>query len=292
MEHHLSRETLNYANLVHTAAPTADESLDLIVPDAQPDILRIISAEPEIFVRSKDAENGKATVSGTVRVNIIYAPESGDGARKLAVEVPYSLSTSDANLTSASRVVARVGVDSADAVIVNPRKLTARVNVVGELRCFNDESVEVPTAEGLGDADDIETLPYSAELNLPTDVREKIFTVNDDVALPASNAPLSELLSSKATIAPEETKVVGSKLIFKGSAYTDLLYLTENGDTASAAVKSEFSQILELELADAESEFEVIPLVTASYVDPITGGDYAEKRVAIEIHAVGQVVAT
>ncbi|MDR3310948.1 MAG: DUF3794 domain-containing protein [Oscillospiraceae bacterium] len=290
MVYNFSRERLNYSELLHRSNAAAEVSQDAIVPDALPDALRVIHAEPEVFIRSKEPQDGKAVVSGVVRAAALYAPEDGGAARRVSLETPFTLAVSDPKITSSSKLVARVWLDDADANIVNPRKLSFRAVVAGTISAYGDAVADVPTNSGLEDAPGIELLNANAELILPGEVREKTFTVTDTVAVPPSANSLREILTSRVTLVPEETRVVGSKLVFKGTAHTDLLYLTDDGKTDALSFASEFSQIAELDSANADGEFEIIPFVAGAYVDAAAEND--AKKLNIEIHAVGQIVAT
>ncbi|MDR0838786.1 MAG: DUF3794 domain-containing protein [Oscillospiraceae bacterium] len=291
MELSLTREKLNYAENVLSDTRTAEEAMEIIVPDALPDILRLIGADAEVFVRSKDTSAGRVTVSGTAAVTVVYVPDGDAGLRRVNLELPYSISAEDPRVTAASRVTARVNLRGADASVLNPRKIAVRAAVTAELRCYNDAELDVPVGLEPNANADIELLPGEAELSLATDVREKAFVVSDEYQVPASNPPVGEILKSNVALIPEDTKVVGSKLIFRGTARVALLYASGDGEAASCAFETEFSQILELENAGADSEFEIIPLLTGAYIeaDASPGGD--ARRVTAELHLAAQCVA-
>ena len=291
MELSLIREKLSFSEHIFTEHAAAEESMDMIVPDALPDITRIICAEGEVFVRGKEADNGKVTVHGVVRTYVLYVPESDGAIRHMSMEIPYSITMSDARITAGTRVSARVRLESVDAHAVNPRKVSARASVRAGISCYNETDIDVPTAHGFEDNADIETLTGEAELSLPGDVCEKTFIVMDEVALPGPGPQFGEILSSRSAVVPEESKVVGTKLVFRGTAHTDILYSSPDGEVYAANFKIEFSQIMELENANEDSVFELIPLVTGAYVEPIPGAENDAQRLSIEIHAVCQTVA-
>ena len=62
---------------------TQEASAETIVPDYCPDIARIIKAEGKVFLHSRELRAGKAEVSGTVRVCVLYTPEGEGGIRAL-----------------------------------------------------------------------------------------------------------------------------------------------------------------------------------------------------------------
>ena len=51
--------------------------LDFSLPDYCPDIARIIETDGKVYLHSRELRDGKAEVSGTVRVTVLYTPEAG-----------------------------------------------------------------------------------------------------------------------------------------------------------------------------------------------------------------------
>ena len=58
-----------------------EETMEMIVPDACPDILRIVDTEGMACLRTKEAQEGRAEVSGTARAAVLYLPDGGEGLR-------------------------------------------------------------------------------------------------------------------------------------------------------------------------------------------------------------------
>ena len=64
-------------------ALTQEETTETIVPDYCPDIARIIETEGKVFLHSRELRDGKAEVSGTIRVTVLYTPDGESGIRTL-----------------------------------------------------------------------------------------------------------------------------------------------------------------------------------------------------------------
>jgi hypothetical protein len=288
----MTRETLRYAENVLREARGAEETAEVIVPDALPDILRIVGTDAEITVRSKETSEGRVSVSGAILATVIYAPEGGGAPRRINAELPFAISAEGERVTPACRVTARMATRSVSASAVNPRKLAVRAAVFAEINCYLDTSLELPSGIAPESGGAIELLHGEAELCLPADVLEKTFTINEEYQIPAALPPVGELLKSSVALSPEDTRVVGSKLIFKGMARVSLLYAPPDGsDLLQSAFETEFSQILELENADSGSEFEIIPQLISSRVE--AGGEQGAdgRHVAAELRIAAQCVA-
>ena len=291
MEIALTRQRLVYAERVHNETRRAEETAEMIVPDALPDILRIVDTDADITVRAKEVTVGRATITGNAAVTVIYAPDGEAGLRRVTLDLPFSIAAENTVITAASRFTARVSLDNIAASAVNPRKIAANTTVRAELAVYNNAVIELPSGVAEGEGAEIELFCDHKELTLETDVREKTFVVTDEFQISASNPPIGELLKSNIALRGTDTKVVGSKLIFKGTAHVNLLYIGTGGELTSDAFATEFSQIMELENASADSEFVLIPLLANASIMPnnVNGAD--SRRVLTELHIVAQAVA-
>ena len=70
-----------------------DETAETIVPDYCPDIARVIETDGRVFIHSREIKDGKAEVSGTVRVTVLYTPEREVGVRSLEFSLPFTVGT-------------------------------------------------------------------------------------------------------------------------------------------------------------------------------------------------------
>ena len=60
---------------------TQEETAETIVPDYCPDIARIIETDGKVYLHSRELRDGKAELSGTVRVTVLYTPDGEGGIR-------------------------------------------------------------------------------------------------------------------------------------------------------------------------------------------------------------------
>ncbi len=292
MDIYLSKEKINHVKSVLNASIPSEETMEMIVPDALPDILRIVDADATVFLRSKSTDPGRVTVTGVAAATVIYCGENESGVFKLELEIPFSAASSEGEILPSTRVTASVTVTSADASMINPRKIIARVNLLTNVTCYND--AEIAVASGMDEDNDaeIELLTDSAEVDTTTGVREKTFVISDELTVPAANPPIGEILKYKVQLVPDDTKVVGNKLILRGTAYVSLLYRTaEENDLSRSEFSTEFSQILELDGAGADSGNLFNLMLTNAYFDAEQSPHNPDGRTVImEVHAVAQCV--
>lgn len=240
-----------------------EETLESIVPDACPDILRIVDTEAMVCLQTKDAVEGRAEAGGTVRCAILYQPDGGEGIRRITVSLPFSTMAEGAGITSACRVVAVPRVQSADARSLNPRKILTRVSLAVDLQVFAPDclslcqGVECPPEGGIQQLCDQQS-SYTI-----CAVEEKPFTFSDDLNLSGSKPAAEELLKVRTDLVCGESKIIGRKLIFKGEATLQLLYRAAGGQVCPASFELPFSQIMEVSEVEEEADCALDVLLTS-----------------------------
>ena len=194
-----------------------EETLESIVPDALPDITRIIEAAGTVLFRQKETVDGSVRVMGTVCTSVLYMPEGEGGPCCLSLNIPFLCSGDSPAIQGGCQVQVNARVISADAQMLNPRKVLARVELAVEVCVYAEETAEVCIQADHGDDGSIQTLEETYKDLVAVDVAEKNFTFSDVLRLSASRSPMEQLLRSKAELNCAEAKVIGKKLVEQGS---------------------------------------------------------------------------
>ena len=71
MELELNRTHLTGYETVLDTTVFQEETLETIVPDACPDILRLVDTQGKILLKSKAASDGRVTLTGTARMTVL-----------------------------------------------------------------------------------------------------------------------------------------------------------------------------------------------------------------------------
>ena len=81
MELELKKEQFACYQALPQLSENREETTETIVPDYLPDIARIVDASGCLFLRSREIADGKAQVSGTVRMTLLYVAEDAQGMK-------------------------------------------------------------------------------------------------------------------------------------------------------------------------------------------------------------------
>lgn len=249
MDLELRCETVNcFESLLNTTV-YQEETQEAIVPDACPDILRILDTRAQAYLTGKQIRDGMVTVNGLVRANVFYLPEEpGTCVRHLEIALPFTCQSEVPGLTSQGTVLVVPRLRWAEARTLNPRKVLLRVDLAVEISAYQPNADQISYAVESSQAYGIEQLVSEEVTCLTVAIQEKPFTFSDRLELSVSGQEPVELLSVVGIPNCSECKLIGSKLIFKGEVDMEAL-VCEGGELRTVRQAMAFSQIMEV--ADA-----------------------------------------
>ena len=120
--------SLQYYECILNTAVSQEDTAEMIVPDALPDVAEIIMTDGVSLIRGKDVRRSGISVSGISELTVLYLAEDGRLCR-MPVEIPFENEISFNVPDDAARIVATVRLISCEARILNSRKLLLRAEV-------------------------------------------------------------------------------------------------------------------------------------------------------------------
>ncbi len=254
MEIELKRTQLACFDTVLDTTALHEETMEMIVPDACPDILRIVDTMGTVCLKSKEVMDGRVEVSGTARCSVLYLPDGESGIRRVEVNIPFFCTVDGQGISSACTVVACPRVVTADTRAINPRKVLVRINLAISVKVFCPSSASLSSGAECDSQGGVEQLKERQKAYMVSCVKEKPFTFSDDLAISASRPEAAELLHCRTTLNCTESKVIGNKLIFKGEAVLRVCYRAVDGSLCTTDFELPFSQIMETERVEEEAD--------------------------------------
>ena len=288
MELEFDREMICSYDTVADVTLCQEETLESIVPDACPDIERIVDVCGQATLSGKQAGSGAATVSGMVRVSVLYRPEGGAGLRRMELAAPFTCQVEAKGLNEQGVVLASPRLRCAEARALNPRKVLLRLDLAVDITAC--QPVKRTVCRGIleGEQAGICQRQYEGESYELISVQEKPFTFSDQIRLQGGQGEAPQLLAIQALPQCTESKLIGSKLIFKGIVELSMLLQEAEGALTSARESLPFSQVLELSQAGEDSDCRVWVELTELQCRP-DPGDGRSLEVVLELLAQAQV---
>lgn len=291
MELALNNVTMEgYACLLDTTV-FQEETQESIVPDACPDIARVLCTEARAQLRSKESVEGKVEGEGCIAVTVVYLPEGDEGVRKLCLNIPFRVSAAAAGITPGCPVVVCPRVTGAETRVLNPRKVLCRVELAVACQGWGQEE-NVLMAPWLGEECVLEQRTEEVERYAAMSVAEKAFAFTDDVTLTASQCAAAELLGHRLDLRCDEAKVIGNKLIFKGEVTLQVRYRSTENMMAMGRWELPFSQIMDVGGVEEEGACALDLMEQDSRVELVDDGEGRTLGVHLELLAQAVVRQT
>ncbi len=280
----LRQEKIRGWSVVGRSSTEQEETAEVIVPDAQPDIWQVWDASTCLLLQRKEAREGQAALYGLLKVTILYQPEGTGGAEQMEVTLPFDAAPGLPGLTRQSLLYVCPKVLGTEVRLLNPRKVLVRVAYQLDLTAFG------PTEQGIsGLAED--PGPYgicqkTGEWHSyeTIHVQEKSFTYQDTLVLPGGRPDADRLLATRVSCACHEAKVIGSKLVFKGEAAVHLLYQAEGGAVQTADFHLPYSQLMDAGENSQDSNADLALVFTDCTCTPVEG-DRRSFQVSLALQA-------
>ena len=285
MEVNLKREAIQYCTPVYSDTLNREETLETVVSDTLPDIARILDVDAAVYLRSKTLQQGSIRIEGSIRGTVLYIGEDSERLQKIEAELPVVFSAEADGAEDTDTLAANVCVSSAEAKLLNPRKIQFRAGVCAAAAVYRSITAELPAeaepAQGLYTLTDTKTVSFLSG------VEEKSFLISDEAELPAGCPPMEKLLCYSHTENVDELKQVGGKMILQGTVRLDTLYLTAGDDTPQQqSFRIPFSQILDI--ANGKAELSTVVLTSGGcYLEPLSGSD-GITALHLELHLCAQ----
>lgn len=285
MELSLKRQILPYLQPTAAAAQNLEESAECIVPDSSPDIERVLDTGGMVLLRGKECREGCCTANGSVRVWVLYLAEGESTVRRLELSIPFSGRLEHPSLNGESTLCFHGSLCNLDTRVINPRKIHVRARILAELQAWTP--AQLSCSSGVESMEGVQCRVESRRVVIPVAAGEKPFVISDELELPQGQAPIRELLRWDTGLEITESRLVGEKAVFKGSAVIELLYTTEQGGLETWQTRLPFSQYLELPGASDEDSLRIVMVLTGAELEP----DGFGSRLQLTLNSNAQCVA-
>lgn len=261
MELAFEKNAVDHLQKLVCQVASQEETAETVVPDSLPDVGRIVGCWGVPVIRSKEWRQNGMGASGGISAWVLYVPEEGGPARQVSVYLPFTVKWEFPPTEQEGQMRVSCRLRSIDARMVNSRKILVRASLAcqGEAYCPGQAvfyTLPAPPKE-------LEVLRQRLPLQLPTELTEKSFLLDEELELPGGAPAVREMVSYQVRPMVTDAKVLGEKAVFKGTCGLHFLYMTPEDRLAVWDFELPFSQYTELSrVYDQEEELQIEPVLT------------------------------
>ena len=271
------------------AAVTHEETMETAIAEYCPDMTRIVTACGRLYIREKTASEDGVTVSGTVRVTVLYTSEESAGLRSLAAAVPFSCTADDPQLAASQLIWATGRLLLVEAQAVTARKLYVRVLPEVTMTGYTRVSRRFCSGAEENDALRLRCRAHTVTL-LDAAVERDVTMTCETQAAPVPEELLLYRLYPRLT----SCRSVGSKLVIKGEVTLSALYRGQDQQLHTYDGELPLSRILDGAGLPEDGEYDARLCLTGGEVRVLradTGGGFsvtAELRLLLCAYRTAQ----
>lgn len=245
----LQKERIKLSEVVcsHYCQTTVEN--DVIVPDINPDILKIMQVSNSVAITQKNIQPGKVYIQGIIHANILYVPDGEDLGTVKAINTDldfnHTIDLKDAKPEMDLWVEAEC--DPAEYTPVNSRKLNLRTKIGLDVRL--SQSSDVDLATGIDGDEPIQLKESCLKIyNLCIDTERDII-IRERPEVPAGKPAIFEILKISAKPSSVELRLLNDKAVAKGEVKICTLYCGEGEQRCIEYMEHTvpFSEILEID---------------------------------------------
>ncbi len=242
MELQLKQEKFFHYEPLELHKEVQEESVETLIPDYFAEVSRVVDASGCLYVESSEVSGNEVRVSANVIMTLLYTAQEEKELKSYTYQVPLQ-TTVDLKGATVAKADICGNLQMTEVRVVNPRKLNTHIVVQWQITPYEEAWVSACNQiEGQSDFA-IETLCREYETAMIEAIREQEFSFSDSFTLNSDEA--QNILKSTTAAKVEEVKILGSKVVVKGTVCADILYETADGQVLHSTAQLPFSQITE-----------------------------------------------
>ncbi len=221
MELEIEKQSISVVKTVYEGEIKSCADGSIIVPDSKPDILKVCEVTAEPYFTEKLIEDGKITLKGKVRINILYIPDGEEkGLKSINGSMEFCETLKRSEFKEDMSLCAFCDVDRISYKVLNSRKIGIDTKIVMSVSVFANEQKELVSGVT---ADNAQTKSKELKFTGKQDYEEFSFFIDEEVEFPQGKCA-EDLLKLDACITSKECRALDGKLVIKGKLGICILY--------------------------------------------------------------------
>lgn len=266
MEVKFIKKTLKCLRPFFSQIHTQEQTQEIRLPDAYPDIGKILGCWGQVLMRGKEWRTTSMGANGGIMSWVMYAPEDGTQPRVVDVWIPMQCRWDFPENADDGVMVLRPILTNLDGRGISARKIMVRACVDTFAQAMRKETMEVPAPAQV--PEDLQLLTRSYPMELPVEAGEKQVQMEENLSMPGNLPPIHKIIHYNMSPSIIEQKVLGNRLVFRGQNRVDMMYMTEDGSVNQWETEVPFSQYTELDNDyGPNASAWIMPILTAMEMD-------------------------
>lgn len=288
----LVKESIKINQIVGEDSTQAVIESDIIVPDAKPDVARILLLDGDVHFNRLETVQDKVIVEGVIRYNIIYVSDEDEASIKsINTAVNFSEDLNIAGTRQGMDCKVKCDVEHIQHEILNSRKISTQAIIRLNGRVVNE--IDKQIVNDLAGVNNVQILRKDFDINCYVGRGESVTSVSESMEVPAGKPSIRELLRTDIKIGNREYRITDNKIIAEGELNVSTLYIgdDESGSMQSMEHSIPFTQFVDLPGINEDGRVELDYDIIDSSFEPEEDSDgelrFLKGEIELNIKAEG-----
>lgn len=277
----IEKKSIDLVRTVYEGDLKSSADGSIIVSDTKPDVLKVIEVTAESYLTDKQIEDGKITLGGKVRVNILYMPEGESGSMEcLSGSLEFCETLRRSEFKENMTLCAFCDVDKVSYKVLNSRKIGVETKIVISVSVFANEGAETVSSVL---SDNIEVREKELSLICAQQYDEFGFSVDEEIEFPEGKKA-EKLLKADICLLSREYRALDGKLVIKGRLGICLLFAGTDGKYDHLDCEMPFTEVFDISGLSENEECEVsVEIGETEYALTESSDDTSSLKVKAEV---------
>lgn len=280
----LNKEKIQTGEVICQKYNRTTVECDVIVPDVNPDIKRILDVDGFVSVSEKIIRSGKIYIQGSVSMTVLYAPD-GDVPSKvknLTVSREFNHSIDAVGTEIDSNLSIETEPESFNYSLINSRKVNLRCTVGISAKLMRTQELELPVSTDGTNGICTKTTPIKVCSTSVTS--ENRIVLCKQLELPSGKPTIGEILKTTVFPKSEEFSFIDDKARTKGEVRICTAYTSaDDGSFQFTEHTIPFDEIIDVAGAEEDMEGEVEYSVSDMYCELRDDSDGEARIIGFEL---------
>lgn len=222
-----TRDVLKVDQTVGQELSQALVEWDVVVPEAKPDIARILDVDGTVIVNSKEVIQDKMMVEGAVRCTVLYVGQ-GDSQliESLETETGFTHYLDMPGVKPNMLSTLNCQIEHVEHEMVNSRKLNIKavVNLQGKV----NDIVQLEVIQNFKDMADVQMLKDKVTVLHSQGQGSSQAIVREDLELEEGMPSIQKILKKNASVKINDRKAMDNRVAIEGDIKIQLVYLCDD----------------------------------------------------------------
>ncbi|NMB34277.1 MAG: DUF3794 domain-containing protein [Clostridium sp.] len=258
MSMEIIRETAKISYVVGGDSIQTIVEHDIIVPDINPDVARVLLLDGEVLPGSSDVSKDRVNVDAAIRYKILYvSDEETQSVKSINTTGNFSFNTDIPGSGSGMRAKTRYEIEHMDYNILNGRKIGIKTILKASVQVL--DQTEQDFIIDFRDEEGIQVLKDNMGIHCYLGEDKVHYTAEEELEIPAGKPSIKEILRTDVKIMGKDYRTDDNKIIAKGDINILTLYTGDNEEGSIQFMEHEipFTQFIDLPGVGSRSECDV-----------------------------------